>query len=200
MDLKIALVHEWMVAMGEREKVIQAYLELFPKADLFTLVYRPEKMDPMFQKRRVTTSFLQRLPFGKTRPRWYLPLFWGAMRSLDLTGYDLVISLSAVCAKWVKAPEQAQHVCFFEGSLLNEEDGADFPRWQIRWFGNFIRRCEEESNRGVTHFLAGSESGKIRIRRLYGRDAEVIAPPLDALSLFKTQLYFQRILGNQPEK
>jgi hypothetical protein len=197
--VKIALVHDWMTGMGEKERVLLSFLELFPRADLFTLVYRPEKMDPLLRERRITTSFIQRLPFGQSHPSWYLPLYWGAMRSLDLTPYDLVVSLHSSCAKWISPFVGATHVCYFqspmEGLWDQGENGSDQPPGKGGLFRGYLQGCDLKSSRGVTHFLTVTDEGKEFIRRVYGREAEVIPPTVDARFLFKMQVYFRGIYG-----
>jgi hypothetical protein len=199
--LKIALVHDSLTQSGEREKFLFALMELFPGADIFTLAYRPEKFGKQFEGRRVTTSFLQRLPLGSTHPALYLPLYHGFMRSLDVSGYDLIISSSAAVAKWVLNPKKITHVCWCHsllGGLWENEapvEGLDFPGWEKRVFGGYLRRCDLRSNEGVTHFLVGSEAMKERVGRIYGREADVIPLPLDEKFLFRVQVYFRRLYG-----
>jgi len=110
--LKIAIVHDWMTGMRGGEKVLLSLLELFPAADLFTLVYNPNKMDPLFRKRRVTTSLLQRIPLGRSHYQYFLPLYWGLMGGFDMREYDLIVSSSSACAKWVRNPKKVMHVCY----------------------------------------------------------------------------------------
>ena len=183
-----------MTGMGENEKILLTFLELFPGADTFTLAYRPEKMDPKFRDHRVTASFLQNLPFGSGRPSWYLPLQWGAMRSLDLTPYDLVISLHSGRAKWVSPFVGAIHVCYFLNPLEGLwESGSGLG---MRLFGNYLRRCDLKSNKTVTHFLAPSEEMREFIHSRYGRDADVISPQQDpSRYFFKLQVYFRKLYG-----
>ncbi len=199
--MRIALVQDWLVEGGEREKLFFALMELFPGAEIFTLVFRPEKFEKEFQGRRVTASLLQRLPFGKSRYPAYLPLFWGLMGGFDLSEFDLIVSSNSFCAKWVRNPKKTLHVCFCRdllGGLWEESGGAStpgFPAWEVRWFGDYLRRCDLKSNEGVTHFLAESDEMRKRIQRFYGREAEVIPPPLDAKSQFRAQVYFRKLFG-----
>ncbi len=186
--MKIAIVHDWMTGMRGGEKVLLALLELFPQADLFTLVYRPEKMDPIFLKRRVTTSFLQKIPFGKSRYQYFLPLFWELMGGFDLSDYDLIVSSSSACAKWVRNPKKALHVCYchtpmrYIWDLFDDYFGKEAKapiRWAAGAFRPYLQRCDLRSNEGVTKFLANSNEVKGRIERIYGREAEVLHPPVD---------------------
>ncbi len=177
-----------MTGMRGGEKVLLAFLELFPQADLYTLVYRADRMDPVFSKRRITTSFLQRLPWGKTRYPYYLPLYWELMGGFDLSSYDLIVSSSSACAKWVRNPKKILHVCYCHTPMRYVWDlfddyfgaGAKVPvRWAARACRSYLQRCDLKSNKGVTQFLANSNEVKERIGRLYGREAEVMHPPVD---------------------
>ncbi len=186
--MRIALVHDWLTGMRGGEKVLLGLMELFPGADIFTLVYRPEKFGDIFKERKVTTSVLQRLPLGKTRYPYYLPLYWEFMGGFDLSGYDLIVSSSSACAKWVRNPSQALHVCYchtpmrYIWDLFGDYFGpsASPPlRWAARFFRSYLQDCDLKSNEGVTHFLANSTEVQGRIQRLYGRESQVIHPPVD---------------------
>ncbi len=177
-----------MTGMRGGEKVLLSLLELFPGADLFTLVYRPDQMDPVFQKRKITTSFLQKLPFGKTKYQYFLPLYWELMGQFDLSGYDLIVSSSSACAKWVRNPKKVLHVCYchtpmrYIWDLFEDYFGrsAAMPvRFFAKLFRPYLQYCDLKSNRGVTHFLANSTEVQERIQRLYGRESEVLHPPVE---------------------
>ncbi|MFZ5982522.1 MAG: glycosyltransferase family 4 protein, partial [Patescibacteria group bacterium] len=74
-DLKIALVHDFLVNYGGAERVLETLSEMFPEAPIFTLLYDKEKMGDKFQGRDIRTSFLQSFPrFLRSRYRWLLPL------------------------------------------------------------------------------------------------------------------------------
>lgn len=198
--MHIALVHDRLTEQGPEEKPLLVLMELFPQADLFTLVYRPERMGPDFEKRRIVTSPLQRVPFGKTASRGFAPLYWGLMGSFDLSGYDLIVSNHYGCAKWIRNPKKALHVCYFHRPLTGlweKAEGAS-KGWGPRgmeFFRDYLRRCDLRSNEGVTHFVVGSEEAREQVSRLYGREAEVIPPPYDAKFSFRLQVYFRRLFG-----
>ena len=186
--MKIALVHDWLTGMRGGEKVLIALLELFPDADLFTLVYRPEKMPEIIRSRRVRVSALQKFPAGPTRYQYYLPLYGFFAGEFDLSGYDLIISSSSACAKWVRNPRAVPHVCYCHTPMRYIWDmfedyfgsGASWPvRRAARFFRPGLQRCDLKSNEGVSHFIANSTETQERIRRIYGRDSEVIHPPVE---------------------
>jgi len=186
--MRIAIVHDWLTGMRGGEKVLLSLMELFPGADLFTLVYRPDQVDPVFQKRRLTTSLLQRIPFGKTRYQYFLPLYWELTGGFDLSDYDLIVSSSSACAKWVRNPKKVMHVCYchtpmrYIWDLFDDYFGpatSPLVRWSAKLFRPYLQRCDLKSNEGVTHFLANSTAVQGRIKRIYGRESEVFHPPVD---------------------
>jgi glycosyltransferase involved in cell wall biosynthesis len=186
--MRIAIVHDWMTGMRGGEKVLLSLLELFPGADIFTLVYRPDQMDKIFKNRKVTTSALQHLPFGKTKYQYYLPLYWELTGGFDLSSYDLIVSSSSACAKWVRNPKKAMHVCYchtpmrYIWDLFDDYFGPSTfapVRWLAKLFRPYLQWCDLKSNEGVTHFLANSTEVQSRIKRIYGRESEVIHPPVD---------------------
>lgn len=186
--MRVALVHDWLTGMRGGERVLEALLELFPEADVFTLVARPERLSPALRSRRIFTSTLQRIPFGRSRYRWFLPLFRFFMGRLDLSAYDAVVSSSSACAKWVHPRPGATHVCYchtpmrYVWDLFDDYFGPRSPlpvRLAGRIFRDSLRRADLESNASVTYFLANSREVAERIRRLYGREARVLYPPVD---------------------
>jgi len=186
--MRIAIVHDWMTGMRGGEKVLLSLLELFPGADVFTLVYRPDQMDAAISKQKITTSALQHLPFGKTKYQYYLPLFWGLTAGLNVSDYDLIVSSSSACAKWVRNPKNVMHVCYchtpmrYIWDLFDDYFGpsaSPLVRWFAKLFRPYLQWCDLRSNKGVTHFLANSTEVQNRIKRIYGRESEVLHPPVD---------------------
>jgi len=110
--MRVALVHDWLTGMRGGERCLEAFCELFPEADLFTLVHVPGSVSPVIEQRRINTSFIQRLPGAAAGYRRYLPLFPAAIRRFDLRGYDLVLSSSHAVAKSVPVPAVTLHVCY----------------------------------------------------------------------------------------
>ena len=110
--MRVALIHDWLTGMRGGEKVLDALCEVFPSADLFTLVYVPGTASPTIERRRIVGSPVQWLPGVARRYREYLPLFPFAIEQFDLDGYDLVISTSHCAAKSVVVPGRARHLCY----------------------------------------------------------------------------------------
>jgi glycosyltransferase involved in cell wall biosynthesis len=144
---RVALVHDFLVDVRGAERVFLALCDLFPHADLFTAVYDEEGTEGRFAHREVHTSYLQRLRPSARTFRALLPLYPAAMESLDLRGYDLVISSSSAWAHGVIPDEDAVHVCYCHnpfryawnarqetlsarGPLGRATLGAVFQRWR----------------------------------------------------------------------
>jgi len=186
---RVALVHDWLTGMRGGERCLEVFSELFPDADLYTLLHVPGSVTPIIERRRVITSFIQRLPHAAQRYRAYLPLFPAAIRAFDLRGYDLILSSSHAVAKSVRTARGAHHVCYcftpmrYVWDLYDDYFGVRAP-WPTRIFmppvAAWLRRWDRRTAAGVHDFVAISRFVADRIRRAYGREAHVIYPPVDA--------------------
>ncbi len=111
-SLKVAIVHDWLTGMRGGEKCLEAFCELFPEAEIYTLLHVRGAVCPTIEKHSIRTSFVQWLPFSSSRYRYYLPLFPSAIETFDLRGYDLVISSSHCVAKGVCIPDEVYHFAY----------------------------------------------------------------------------------------
>src|SRR5262245_52949504 len=102
--MQVAIIHDWLNGMRGGEKVLEGLLELFPEATIFTLFHEPGKVSARVESHRIVTSWLNRIPGVYRHYRNLLPLFSRAIQSLDLSGFDLVISSSHAVAKGVHTP------------------------------------------------------------------------------------------------
>jgi glycosyltransferase involved in cell wall biosynthesis len=170
------------------ERCLEVFCELFPDADLFTLLHVPGSVSPLIEGRRIVTSFVQRLPAVATRYRYYLPLFPRAVESFDLRGYDLVLSSSHCVAKGARPAPGVPHVsyCFtpmrYVWDLYDDYFGrgaGHLTRLLMPPLAARLRRWDRESSARVGRFAAISRHVAARIERDYGRTAEVIHPPVD---------------------
>ncbi len=109
---RVALVHDWLTGMRGGEKVLEAALELFPQAEIYTLIHRPDRVSDLINSRRIHVSWLNCLPGVSHYYRYLLPLMPWAIESFDLGDYDLVLSFNHCVAKGVKVPEGVPHVCY----------------------------------------------------------------------------------------
>jgi glycosyltransferase involved in cell wall biosynthesis len=184
---RVALVHDWLTGMRGGERCLEVLCELFPAAPLFTLLHVPGSVSSTIENRRIVTSFVQRLPAAARRYRQYLPLFPAAVRGFDLRGHDLVISLSHCVAKGVRVPPGALHLsyCFtpmrYVWDLYDDyfrRDASVGVRALMPTVAAALRRWDRRTA-SVHHFIAISGHIADRIRRVYGRPADVIHPPVD---------------------
>ena len=179
-------MHDWLTGMRGGERCLEAFCELYPDAPLFTLLHVPGSVSPTIEDRRIVTSFVHRLPAAPRRYRDYLPLFPAAARSLDLDGHDVVISLSHCVAKAVRPPTGALHICYcftpmrYVWDLYGDYTAGRgvVSRLAGPPIAAALRRWDRRTG-GVHHFVAISSFIADRIRRAYGRDADVIYPPVD---------------------
>ncbi len=171
------------------EKVLLSLARLFPQAPIFTLLRVPGSLAPELEAREIRTSFLQHLPAVGTRYRHYLPLFPLAIERFDLRGFDLVLSSSHCVAKGVRPAAGALHLCYCHTPMRYVWDRYDdyFGPGRLGFLGRRLvppvcagLRAWDVATAGRVHrFAANSRHVANRIRRYYGRDAEVIPPPVD---------------------
>ncbi len=185
--MKIALVHDWLTGYRGGERVLHHFAKRFPDADLFTLFHTPGSVTPEIEHRRIFTSALDQIP-GKTRHyRKLLPLFPLAIRQFDFTGYDLILSTSHAVAKSIRVPAGIPHLdyCFTPMRYIWDQADAYLGRGPRRWLAGpalaALRRFDVQTAdpASVTRFVAISTEIKNRIRTHYGREANVVAPPVD---------------------
>ena len=169
------------------ERCLEVLCELFPDAPLFTLLHVPGSVTPQIERRRIVTSFVQRLPQAAARYRYYLPVFPLAISRFDLSGYDLVVSMSHCVAKGVRVSPRALHLCYCFSPMRYVWDlSSDYfgPGHGLvaRTLGPplaaALRRWDRKTA-GVHRFVAISRHIADRIRRVYDRPADVIYPPVD---------------------
>jgi glycosyltransferase involved in cell wall biosynthesis len=186
--MRVALVHDWLTGMRGGERCLEVICELFPDADLFTLLHVPGSVSPTIERRRIITSFVQRLPGAAARYRSYLPLFPAAIERFDLRDYDLVLSSSHCVAKGARPAPGARHVCYcftpmrYVWDLYGEYVGRGagvLTRTVMPPIAAALRRWDRRASARVHDFAAISHFVADRIRRCYGRSADVIYPPVD---------------------
>ena len=187
--MKVALVHDYLNQMGGAERVVLALHEIFPDAPIYTSIYDPQRVDPAFQKMDVRTSFMQKFPMVTKHHQPYLPFYPFAMESLDLRGYDLVLSSSSAFGKGVITKPGTLHICYCHTPMrwcwnYDEYVEREHLGWLARRVLPFLitglRAWDQTSAMRVDHFIANSPVVAERIHKYYRRDAVVIPPPVDA--------------------
>ena len=185
--MKIAFVCDWLTGMRGGEKCLKALCELYSEADIFTLVYYPEKFDSEFENHNVTTSFIQKLPCNDQTFRRYLPLFPKAIESFDFSSYDLVVSFSHCVAKSIIVPDHIPHICYCHTPVRYAWNMRDqylngmsfFKRTVASSILNRLQKWDAATADRVDCFLANSRNVQQRIARCYRRDSQVVYPPVE---------------------
>jgi glycosyltransferase involved in cell wall biosynthesis len=184
--MKVALVHYWLVGMRGGEKVLEALCDIYPQADIFTLVLDPAAISPRLARHRIETSFLQRLG-GRRHYQKLLPLMPFALERFDLSPYDLVISSEAGPAKGVIPRPDALHVCYCHSPMRYIWDMQPQYEREAGWLGRQVLRAAAPVLRAwdvstaarVDDFIANSRFVARRIEKYYRREATVIHPPVE---------------------
>ncbi len=187
MSVRVALVHYWLVGMRGGEKVLEALGELYPDADIYTHAYAPDKISESLRRHTIRTTFVGRLPRATRAYQSYLPLMPLALEQLDLRAYDLVISSESGPAKGVLTSPEALHVCYCHSPMRYAWDlyhdyareAGPLKRLVMPALMHYLRLWDHAGAARVDHFVANSHHVARRIRRHYGRDAQVVYPPVD---------------------
>ena len=191
-ELKVAYIHDWLIVNGGAEKVAKAILEIFPQADVYSLIDFLDKEDRLdiLQGKKSTTSFIQKLPFAKKIYRFYLPFFPLAIEQLDMRGYDIIISSSYSVAKGVLTTPNQLHVCYchspvryawdlYFNYLEDNNIKKGIKAWYIKRTLHKLRIWDYLAAQRVDYFIANSKNVANRIKKTYRRDSEAIYPPVD---------------------
>ncbi len=188
---KIAVVHEWLTSHAGSEKVVEQILQLYPNADLYSLVdFLPESLRWFIQHKPVTTSFIQKLPFARQHFRSYLPLMPLAIEQFDLAAYDLIISSHHAVAKGILTRPDQLHISYVHTPLRygwelqhqylrQAELTSGLKSALTRTILHYLRLWDVASANRVDRYLANSRYVARRIEKTYRRTAEVIYPPVD---------------------
>jgi glycosyltransferase involved in cell wall biosynthesis len=186
-NLRVAIVHYWFVGRAGGERVVEALAEVFPQADLFSLVADQSTLAPILQKRKLQTSFLQWVPGATKFHRHFLFLQPLALEQFDLSEYDLVISSESGPAKGVITSSKTCHICYCHSPMRYIwEMYPEYRRSMGLLVGTFfsltahyMRLWDYASAGRVDYFVANSRFIASRIRRCYRREAAVIHPPVE---------------------
>ena len=168
------------------ERVLEQIARLYPEADIFTHVYDPAAVSPYLRSRNIRTSFIGKLPWARRHYQAYLPLMPLALEQIDLRGYDLVISSESGPAKGVIAAPDALHLCYCHSPMrylwdqypAYRAEAGPVKRAVMPLLTHYLRNWDIASAARVDAVVANSHFISRRIRRAWGRDAEVVHPPV----------------------
>lgn len=190
--INTAVVADWLVTYAGAERVLCEMLKTVPHADLFAVIDFIDETTrkKYFQGKLAQTTFIQHLPFSQKKYRNYLPFMPYAIEQLDVSKYDVVISSSHAVAKGILTGPDQLHISYVHSPIryawdlqhqyLNELNlNKGIKSLIIRWLLHKIRMWDYRTSNGVDHFVANSKFIARRIKKVYGRDADVIYPPVN---------------------
>lgn len=186
---KIALVHDWLPFMGGAERVLTNFLELYPKAPIYTTICNKSRLDSPLKEANIITSSLQKEGKEIENHRKLFPFMPTAIESFDLNEYDIVLSSSSSVAKGVITKPDTMHICYchspmrygweFSHEYAGKMAGKGSLKSKIlNYFLTGIRLWDNASSDRVDYFIANSENVAKRIWKHYRRESVVIHPPV----------------------
>jgi len=190
-NLKIAIVHEWLSTLGGSERILVEALKLYPQADVFALTHFPKNfINTPLENIKVNTSFFQKIPNVENLYRKLLPLMPLAIESLDVSKYDLVISLSHAVAHGVKTHKNQKHVSYIstpmryawhmrDDYLRLHKLNKPLIHSAARLTLNLLRRWDRFASKRTDSFIANSHWTVSHIKQAWNRESHVIYPPVD---------------------
>lgn len=190
--MKAAIVHEWFVNYMGSEKCVESFVNIWNDADIFSLVdyLNTKERNTILQGKFAKTSFIQKMPFSKKHHRMYLPLFPLAIEQFDLSDYNLILSSSHAVAKGVLTNPDQLHICYchspiryawssYHEYIKNNNLSKGVKGFIAKKVLHNIRIWDYTTVNRVDHFIANSNHIAKRIKKYYGRNADVIYPPVD---------------------
>ncbi|EMM3426577.1 glycosyltransferase family 4 protein [Klebsiella aerogenes] len=190
-NLDIGIVADWLVTYAGAERVIKEFIDLYPTSELYSVVdFLSDDARKHFHNKKATTTFIQNLPSAKKRYQKYLPLMPLAIEQLDVSAHDIVLSSSHAVAKGVLTGPDQLHISYVHSPIryawdlqhqyLREANlNTGFKGLLAKWMLHKMRVWDVRTANGVDHFIANSKFISRRIKKVYGRDADVIYPPVD---------------------
>ena len=188
-SLRVAIIHDWLTGMRGGERCLEAFCELFPDADVYTLLHLKGTVSPTIERHRITTSMVQSFPLAAQFYRYYLPVFPFAIERFQLLSYDLVLSSSHCVAKGIRPPPGAKHLCYIHAPMRYVWDQFEnyagggrsgfLARMGMTLFRERLQAWDVTSAARVDQFVANSHNIARKVERYYHRPAEVLHPPVD---------------------
>ena len=190
--MKKALIHDWFSTYAGAEKCIESFTNIWSDFEIYGLIdfLSDVDRDKILKGKQAHTSFIQKLPFVKSKYRNYLPLFPLAIEQFDLSGYDVVLSSSHAVAKGVLTHSNQLHIAYihtpirYAWDLYHQylrESGLDrgLKGALAKYFLHKIRLWDASTANRVDHYIANSHYIARRIKKAYGKSSDVIYPPVD---------------------
>ncbi|MCZ7593143.1 MAG: glycosyltransferase [Kiritimatiellae bacterium] len=185
-SLNVALAHDWLTGMRGGEKCLELLCEGFPNASLHTLLHNPKAVSDTINNRVIHTSFLQHIPGITRHYRYWLPTFPVAVRGFSPIEADVLISTSHCVAKATRVKRPGKHLCYcftpmrYAWTFHDEYFGArSLKQTLAKPILAALRDWDKRVSDRVDRFIGISRHVCDRINRFYGRDAELVYPPVD---------------------
>lgn len=187
----VGIVADWLVTYAGAEKVIKEFIEVYPESQLYSVVDFISDSDRVnFKGKKAKTTFIQSLPKAKKKYQKYLPLMPLAIEQLDVSSHDVILSSSHAVAKGVLTGPDQLHISYVHSPIRYAWDlqhqylkEAAFDKGLKGWLAKIVlhkmRMWDCRTANGVDHFIANSQFIARRIKKVYGRHADVIYPPVD---------------------
>ena len=187
--MRVALIHDHLAQDGGAEKVLKVFADMFPDADIYTLLYEQKNADQYYKNRKIRTSIIQKLPGGIKHYQWYMPFMPMAVEFFDLNKYDLVLSDTSSFAKGVITNIDTLHICYCHTptrylwsdthQYIKELNYNKYFKKVISLVLNYIRMWDRMAADRVDKYIANSQFIKQRIQKYYRRSSDVIYPPVE---------------------
>lgn len=185
--MRVAILHDYLNQFGGAERVLQVMLEMFPDADVFTLLYDRERTFGLFERNIKKTSFLD-IPLVRRKHRAFIPFMPFASNSMKSEEhYDLILSSTAGYAKGFHV-QGTYHVSYCHSPLryaweVEYLKNLSFAPWMLKEMvvepiANWLREWDIHAATHVNVFVANSQYIADKIHSYYSREAQVIYPPV----------------------
>lgn len=184
-------MHDWLDKKAGAENVLEQILKIYPNADLYSIVdFMPQNERKFLSQHKITTSFIQKLPFAKKKFRLYFFLFPIAVLFFKLKNYDLIISSSHSFVKNIFRCEKYQkHICYcytpirycydMKKEYLNDYSNIMFVRFILSLILSLISFWDKKMSTNVDHFISISKHIQKRIKSIYQRNSDLIYPSIN---------------------
>ncbi|MBQ5142866.1 glycosyltransferase family 4 protein [Klebsiella pneumoniae] len=205
-DINIGIVADWLVTYAGAERVIKEFVDLYPESHLYSVVdFLNDDARTLLNNKKAKTTFIQKLPFSKKKYQAYLPFMPIAVEQLDVSEHDLILSSSHAVAKGVLTGPDQLHISYVHSPIRYawdlqhqylKESGLNkgMKGSLAKLILHYMRMWDNRTSSGVDHFIANSQFIARRIKKVYGREADVIYPPVDVdrftLHENKSDFYF----------
>ena len=187
--MKVALVHDWLTGMRGGEKCLEVFCDIFPDADLYTLICKKNSLSSSINKMHIKAAKLQSFPFVEKYYRYLLPIMPTAIEQFKLKGYDLILSSSHCVAKGIITDKNSLHICYchtpmryiwdLSSQYFSKTNTGPVTRFIFPFVKKYLQNWDIKSSEKVDYFIANSKNVSERIKRIYNRNSDVIYPPVN---------------------